>query len=369
MKPTAPFSTIHPGEVLDRELKERGIHKKEFASTVGMQPSVLSAIIKGKRNITPDIAVLLEAALGKDASFWLYLQSQRDIEEAKRKDAFLSKQQDIETWNEIKDYCNVKYLDKFFEGGLGSTIRERITTVFQLFCVQDIQGLRNKFLADVDPAFFRRSESFAYNPINLFTWKYMAFSASDRFTHKIRSFEKETSEALIGDLKQVFYENRDTLHRLIDTLAEYGIKLIFLPNESGTHVDGFSFWRGKNPTITLTQRGKKLDILAFTLIHEICHVYHHLDKSNKEKTCVSIDGEKSSLEEKEADLFANEHLIPPRVWQLFKASCSSVNPYAMGSRIRLLAEQLRIHPSIVLGRYQHDFNVYDNGRGIERSIN
>lgn len=369
MKQTAPYSTIHPGEVLDRELKERGIAQKEFASTVGMQPSVLSAIIKGKRSITPDIAVLLEAALGKNASFWLNLQSQRDIEEAKRKEAFLRKQQDIETWNEIQDYCNVKYLEKFFEGGLGTTIRERINSVLQLFHVNDIQGLRNKFLSDVDPAFFRKSESFAYNPINLFTWKHMAFSASERFTSTLGPFEKEDSEALISALKPIFYENHDTLNRLVDILAEYGIKLILLPNESGTHVDGFSFWKGNNPTITLTQRGKKLDILAFTLLHEICHVYHHLDKSNGEKTCVSIDGEKSSQEEKEADLFANEHLIPPRVWQLFKASCTFVSPYAMGPRIRSLAEQLNIHPSIVLGRYQHDFNVFDNGRGIERSIN
>ena len=369
MKQAAPYSTIHPGEVLEQELKERGIAHNEFASTVGMPSSVLSAIIKGKRSVTPDIAVLLEAALGKDAAFWLSLQAQRDIEDAKRKEVFLRKQQDIETWKQIKDYCNVNYLDKYFEGGLGTSIREKIDAVYALFGVKDVQGLRNKFLSDVDPAFFRKSNSFANNPINLFTWKHLAFSASDRFVSSLGPFSNGSSDALIIALMPIICENHDTVNRLIEKLAEFGIKLVILANQNGTHVDGFSFWRGNNPTITLTLRGKKLDILAFTLLHEICHVYKHLDKSNSEKTCVSIDGEKTSPEEKEADLFANDHLIPSKAWQLFKAACSSVSPYAMGPRIRLFSEQLGIHPSIVLGRYQHEFNVFDNGRGIERSIN
>lgn len=369
MKRAVPYSTIHPGEVLDKELKNRGIAKKDFASTVGMPSTVLSAILSGKRSVTPDIAVLLEAALGMEATFWLNLQAQRDIEEAKRKEAFLRKQEDIAIWNEIKDYCNVKYLDRFLDGGLGTTLRERIDRVFSFFSVNDVQALRSKFLADVDPAFFRKSESFANNPVNLFTWKYMAFSTSGRYAATVETFDRESSDALIAELKPIFYDNHETLKRIVKTLGEYGIKLVFLSNESGTHVDGFSFWQGDNPTIALTLRGKKLDILAFTLLHEICHVYRHLDKSRGEKTCISIEGEKNTPEEKEADLFANDSLIPTRDWQLFKAAYSSTSPYAMGPMIRTFAEQRKIHPSIVLGRYQHDFKVFDNGRGIERSIN
>ena len=82
-----------------------------------------------------------------------------------------------------------------------------------------------------------------------------------------------------------------------------------------------------------------------------------------------MDGDKNSPEEREADTFANDHLIPNRDWQLFNAAYSSMSPYAMGPKIRDFAEQRKIHPSIVLGRYQHDFKVFDNGRGIERSIN
>ena len=71
MKKAETYSTIHPGEVLDLTLKERGIAQKEFASTIGMPASVLNAIINKKRSVTPDIAVLLEAALDKEATFWI----------------------------------------------------------------------------------------------------------------------------------------------------------------------------------------------------------------------------------------------------------------------------------------------------------
>lgn len=368
MKQTTTYLTIHPGAVLKEELEAKGLSNKEFASTLGMPTSVLSDLINGKRNFTPDIAILLEAALGRDASIWLALQAARDIEVAKMKEEFLRKQQDIETWKAIQNFCNVHILDKSLEGGLGKNTREKIETVYSFFGVKDVQELRNKFLLDVNPSYFRQSSKVS-DPVNLFTWKYLAFAESEKAMTPHSPFSENKLEDVINKVKAVIYANKDTRIKLEEALADYGIKFVILPNQPGTHIDGFSFWRGEYPTITLTLRGQKLDILAFTLLHEICHVFKHLSREDKEKTCISIDGEKSSLEEKEADAFARNNLIPSLDWQLFKASSMGVSPYAMGPRIREFSESHGIHPSIVLGRYQHDFNVFDNGRGIERSIN
>lgn len=46
------------------ELEERGLKQKAFAAQIGMQPSHLNELLKGKRNITPAIAQKLEEALG-----------------------------------------------------------------------------------------------------------------------------------------------------------------------------------------------------------------------------------------------------------------------------------------------------------------
>ena len=159
------------------------------------------------------------------------------------------------------------------------------------------------------------------------------------------------------------------MNRIALLLREYGIRFFTLDNEKGTHIDGFSFWKGAHPTITLTLRYKKIDILAFTLMHEIGHVFNHLSPEAKSKTCLTLSDIKDNVEEQEADMFANNHLIPAKEWQLFKERNRDVNPYAITSKLREFAHQYQIHPAIVLGRYQHDFNVYDNGRGFDRSIN
>lgn len=369
MKKSATYTTIHPGMVLKEDLETKGLSHKEYASTLGMPASVLSDIINGKRSVTPDIAVLLESTLGRDAASWLALQAARDIEIAKKKEEFKKKQQDIETWKIIQNYCNVRILEKSIPGGLGKNTHEKIDSIYSYFGVKDTQELRAKFLEDVDPAYFRKSEKLTNDPVNLFTWKYLAFAASDKTEAPAGKFDKKDLSKLIGALNRVFFSNNNTRENLSKTLGDYGIKFVILPNQQGTHVDGFSFWKGEWPTITLTLRGQKLDILAFTLLHEVYHVFNHLCKCNQEKTCISIDGDKDSLEEKEADSFARDNLIPSKEWQLFKAVNDGISPYLMGPKLRDFSTKHRIHPSIVLGRYQYDYNVYDNGRGIERSIN
>lgn len=368
MKKGVTYSTIHPGMVLKEELDAKGLSSKELASTLSMPAPVLSAIINGKRNITPDIAILLETALDKDASFWLALQAARDIEIAKTKEEFLRKRQEIEAWEAIQNYCNVRILEKYLPGGLGKNTREKIDSVYSFFSVENVHELRSKFLEDVNPSFFRQSSK-ASDPVNLFTWKHIAYATSNQAQKPSVTFTGKNQEELIAVIKEIIYNNHDTLVRLREALAKFGIIFTVLPNQKGTHIDGFSFWRGEWPTITLTLRGQKLDILAFTLLHEICHVYEHLNRDKKEKSYISIDGEKTSLEEREADAFARNSLIPSHDWQLFKAASVGISPYVMGARIKAFSEEHKIHPSIVLGRYQHEFNVYDNGRGIERSIN
>ena len=179
MKAQNQYTTIHPGEILRDELDAREIKQKDFATTLGMPASVLNQLIQGKRSITPDIAVLLESTLGIEASHWLRLQAERDIEVAKNKAEYIQKQRDIESWKSIQDCCNVNFLEKYISNGLGKSIPEKIQSVFSFFGVSSIQELKIKFVSDVNPAFFRKSEKLTNNPVNLFTWKYMAFAESD----------------------------------------------------------------------------------------------------------------------------------------------------------------------------------------------
>lgn len=68
------FRAVHPGETLNEELKERGIKQKDFAAQIGILPSHLNELIKGKRSFTVEVSMAIEKALGIPYDFWMRRQ-------------------------------------------------------------------------------------------------------------------------------------------------------------------------------------------------------------------------------------------------------------------------------------------------------
>ena len=68
------FRAVHPGEILIEELKERGIKQKDLAAKIGILPSHLNELIKGKRSFTVEFAMALEKELGIPYDFWMRRQ-------------------------------------------------------------------------------------------------------------------------------------------------------------------------------------------------------------------------------------------------------------------------------------------------------
>ena len=76
---------IHPGEVLLEEfLEPMGISQNALARAAGVPPRRINEIVLGKRSVTADTAVRLARALGTSERFWLGLQNDYDLEEARR---------------------------------------------------------------------------------------------------------------------------------------------------------------------------------------------------------------------------------------------------------------------------------------------
>jgi antitoxin HigA-1 len=78
---------LHPGEVLEMEIMARGLTKSKFAMDIKMYPSHMSDILKGKRNITEEIALKIESILGISAEFWMRLQVEYNISVLRAKHA------------------------------------------------------------------------------------------------------------------------------------------------------------------------------------------------------------------------------------------------------------------------------------------
>lgn len=75
---------IHPGEVLLEEfLIPMQISQNALARATRVPPRRINEIVLGKRGVTADTALRLSAFFGTSESFWLGLQADYDIEEAR----------------------------------------------------------------------------------------------------------------------------------------------------------------------------------------------------------------------------------------------------------------------------------------------
>ncbi len=78
-----PSTPIHPGEILKDELEARGISQRKFAAIIGVSYSVLNEVVNGKRPVTTEYALKIEAATGIPAHLWVNMQSAYDMQTAR----------------------------------------------------------------------------------------------------------------------------------------------------------------------------------------------------------------------------------------------------------------------------------------------
>jgi addiction module HigA family antidote len=79
------LANIHPGEVLLKDfLEPMGISQNALARAIDVPPRRVNEIVLGKRSITADTALRLARAFGTSEQFWMGLQADYDLEEARR---------------------------------------------------------------------------------------------------------------------------------------------------------------------------------------------------------------------------------------------------------------------------------------------
>lgn len=76
---------VHPGEILHEEfIAPLGLSQNALARALGVPPRRINEIVLGKRGISADTALRLARYFGTSERFWLGLQIDFDLEEARR---------------------------------------------------------------------------------------------------------------------------------------------------------------------------------------------------------------------------------------------------------------------------------------------
>lgn len=81
---TENLKNIHPGEILLEEfLKPLKISQNKIAHDIGVTPRRINEIVLGRRRITADTAIRLAYFFGTSEEFWMGLQDDYELEEAR----------------------------------------------------------------------------------------------------------------------------------------------------------------------------------------------------------------------------------------------------------------------------------------------
>lgn len=76
---------LHPGIVLQNELKKKNLARGRFAISISEFPQTISAIINGRRGMNTPLSLKIEQALGMEEGYFMTLQVFYDIKQEKRR--------------------------------------------------------------------------------------------------------------------------------------------------------------------------------------------------------------------------------------------------------------------------------------------
>ncbi len=320
-----------PGATIKEQLVDRGMSQKEFAARMDMSEKHISKLINGDVQLTPDAAVRLEMVLGVPARFWTSLESiyrekliKVKAENAMDTDEILAKQ--------------LPYSEMAKFGWVPETkdLKEKVINLRKYFEVVELSLLENDKITKIA---CRRLAITKKSDLALLAWAQEA---------KLQAREIKTAAINIKYLIEIIPEIRSMTERepkefcstLKEMLAECGIALVFLPHLNGSFLQGASFVDGKKIVVGMTDRGKDADKFWFSLFHELGHVVlGHIAKA----------GETTIQDEKDADIWSRDKLIPKDSFEQFKKQGTFKS-----SDIISFAKQMKIAPGIVVGRLQNE---------------
>ncbi len=360
-KEILPFEATHPGTLILDEIKERNIKQKELAIEIGVLPTFLNEIIKGKRAVTADFAILLEKALEIPADLWMKFQSQYEIDKARLKGKNIRRIELMEIWNIIKNYVPVKYFKKL--NYLSESIEKNISIIKKIYQVKTIDGLINAVAEYKAIAFYRKSDILQVDKLNMLAWSKLAEYEAEKIV--LKKFEPNNVDKLKKELIIIFSENINVKEKTRLKLKEYGIKLVYIPKLEKTPIDGFSLWSNENPAIVLTLRHKRIDNFAFTIFHELGHIDLHLQKEKDRKFIDLINSKQNDTYEQQANIYAKNGLIASSQMNDLKKNYA---PYK-DIQIMAFAKKYNINPAIVLGRICWEKGNYAVKSSIDKTLN
>lgn len=331
-----PDYAVPPGATLKEILDSKGMSQADLCLRTGLAEKTISQIVNGVAPISYETAEKLELATGVPASFWnarevAYRQAIAQGDEAERLASF-------------KDWLKEIPVKELVDRGLVPKSKDPVVVVreaFKFFQVSSVESWRKTW---TNPAAQYRGRA-AHS-------KYPGFVAAWLRMGELKANEIECDAFDGKQFAEALREARDLTvgsattwpGALCDLFAPTGVAVVFVKEIPRAGVSGVARWLSKDKAlIQVSLKFKSDDQLWFSFFHEAGHILLH----GKRKMFVEFGRHDDTVEEKEANGFACDLLIPPE-------RAGDLGLLKTKRSIKAFAKEVGVSPGIVVGRLQFD---------------
>lgn len=325
-----PEELPSPIEAIRFRMEQSNLKPSDLVKYLG-SPSKVSEVLSGKRGLSLEMIRALEAGLGIPAKVLIQKPSD-DEEDYSQWDDSLVKEMVKRGYisSAAKDDTKENLLSKFFKGNSALLMPQLAW-----------RKTNPRVSAKTDPRALLAWAEFIQRKADkvISKEKYKDGVVDEAFMHKVIKLSAQSNGPLLAQ----------------SLLRDNGIILVVADHLPKTRVDGVTIMRDKSrPVIGMSLRYDRLDNFWFTLMHELAHVSLHLN--NSEIVFDELEdgtGNAENANEKQADLLAQEAIIPTEKWEI---SPAKITPSTMAAES--LAKELGINSAIVAGYIRHKKGNY-----------
>ncbi|MEO5376804.1 MAG: helix-turn-helix domain-containing protein [Magnetococcus sp. DMHC-6] len=330
-----------PGNTIFDLLEEHRMTKIDFAKRLNYSDEYVNELMKGRVQITEKMADSLARVLGSTPAFWLAREAQY-----REMCAYLEKKKSELDWLEklpIKDLMANGLIEK--RRNTVYTKAKIVADCLRFFGVDSPENWNLRF-SDMQGS-FRRSHEKQSDIGAISAWLRMGELEAE--LQNGLKFDHNQFELILRKVRNLTVLGPEKFEPQLKSLfMDAGVAFVLVPCIPRAHVSGVARWLSSDwPLIQLSLYGKANDKFWFTLFHEAAHILLHA----KEKKSVYLDESTQrkgvSLEERQANDWSGNFLIPASFKNKLKSLRTEMS-------VRNFADEIGIHPGIVVGRLQHD---------------